>query len=109
MFASKHLLKYYLTDDIFETGAYGVPSKSQNPTVLGEGDPSSTQLRHLWFGNVVLDGADWTLGTRWWTTLTQTFGFCDLLGTPYAPVSKIPSVKDLMASPYLQCPLCPCS
>ena len=33
-----------------------------------------------------------TLGTRW-TTLTQTVGFCDLLGTPYAPVSKIPSVK----------------
>ena len=25
-----------LTDDIFETGAYGVPSKSQNPTVLGQ-------------------------------------------------------------------------
>ena len=33
----------------------------------------------------------WTLGTRW-TTLTQN-GFCDLLGTPYVPVSKIPSVK----------------
>ena len=26
-----------LTDGIFETGAYGVPSKSQNPTVLGQG------------------------------------------------------------------------
>ena len=25
-----------LTDGIFETGAYGVPSKSQNPTVLGQ-------------------------------------------------------------------------
>ena len=24
---------YSLTDGIFETGAYGVPSKSQNPTV----------------------------------------------------------------------------
>ena len=23
-----------LTDDIFETGAYGVPTKSQNPTVF---------------------------------------------------------------------------
>ena len=23
----------------------------------------------------------------------KTIGFCDLLGTPYAPVSKIPSVK----------------
>ena len=32
-----------LTDGIFETGAYGVPSKSQNPTVLGQGGPSSTQ------------------------------------------------------------------
>ena len=28
------------TDGIFETGAYGVPSKSQNPT---QGGPSSTQ------------------------------------------------------------------
>ena len=28
---------------IFETGAYGVPSKSQNPTVLGQRGPSSTQ------------------------------------------------------------------
>jgi hypothetical protein len=33
----------YLTDGIFETGAYGVPSKSQNSTVLGQGGPSSTQ------------------------------------------------------------------
>ena len=32
-----------LTDGIFESGAYGVPSKSQNPTILGQGDPSSTQ------------------------------------------------------------------
>ena len=32
-----------LTDGIFETGAYGVPSKSQNPTVLGQGGFSSTQ------------------------------------------------------------------
>ena len=32
-----------LTDGIFETGAYGVPSKSQNPIVLGQGGPSSTQ------------------------------------------------------------------
>ena len=32
-----------LTDGIFETGAYGVSSKSQNPTVLGQGGPSSTQ------------------------------------------------------------------
>ena len=32
-----------LTDGILETGAYGVPSKSQNPTILGQGGPSSTQ------------------------------------------------------------------
>ena len=32
-----------LADGIFETGAYGVPSKSQNPTVLGQGGPSCTQ------------------------------------------------------------------
>ena len=32
-----------LTDGIFETGAYAVPSKSQNPIVLGQGGPSSTQ------------------------------------------------------------------
>jgi hypothetical protein len=34
---------FALTDDIFESGAYGVPSKSQNPTILGQGGPSSTQ------------------------------------------------------------------
>ena len=33
----------HLTDGIFETGAYGVPSKSQNATVLSQGGPSSTQ------------------------------------------------------------------
>ena len=33
----------YLTDTIFETGAYGVPSKSQNPTVLGQGGLPSNQ------------------------------------------------------------------
>ena len=26
-----------LTDGIFKTGAYGVPSKSQNQTILGQG------------------------------------------------------------------------
>ena len=35
--------KESLTDGIFETGAYGVTSKSQNPTVLGQGGPYSTQ------------------------------------------------------------------
>ena len=28
-----------LKSGIFETGVYGVPSKSQNPTVLGQGGP----------------------------------------------------------------------
>ena len=37
------LVKITLTDGIFETGANGVPSKSQNPTVLGQGGLSSTQ------------------------------------------------------------------
>jgi hypothetical protein len=32
-----------LTYSTFETGAYEVPSKSQNPTVLGQGGPYSTQ------------------------------------------------------------------
>ena len=31
------------TDSNFETGAYWIPSKSQKPTVLGQGGPSSTQ------------------------------------------------------------------
>ena len=35
--------KMLLTDSIFETGAYEVPSKSQNPTILGQGGPSSSQ------------------------------------------------------------------
>ena len=34
---------HVLTDGIFKTGAYGVPSKSQNLTIFGEGGPSSTQ------------------------------------------------------------------
>ena len=42
-FAKSRLnIKCHLTDGIFETGAYGVPSKSQNPTVLGQGGASST-------------------------------------------------------------------
>ena len=36
-----------LTNGIFETGAYEVPSKSQNPTVLGQGGPYSTQYLNL--------------------------------------------------------------
>ena len=38
-----------LTDTIFETGAYGVPSKSQNPTVLGQGGLPSNQWWHPGF------------------------------------------------------------
>ena len=34
-----------LTDVIFETGAYGVPSKLRNPTVLGQGGPSKGQTK----------------------------------------------------------------
>ena len=36
----------YHSDNIFETGAYEVPSKSQILTVLGQGGPSSTQWSH---------------------------------------------------------------
>ena len=32
-----------LTDGIFEIGAYRVLTKSQTPTILGQGGPSSTQ------------------------------------------------------------------
>ena len=35
--------KLLLTDGIFETGAYAVPCKSQNLTVLGQRGLSSTQ------------------------------------------------------------------
>ena len=41
-------LKLPLTDDIFETGAYRDPSKSQNSTVLGQGGSSSTQSNPSW-------------------------------------------------------------
>ena len=34
------MLHSVLTDGIFETGAYGVPSKSQNLTILRQGGPS---------------------------------------------------------------------
>ena len=37
---------FTLTDGIFETGAYGVPSKSQIPTILGQDGSSSTQCSH---------------------------------------------------------------
>ena len=36
-----------LTDSFFETGAYGVPSKLQNPSVLGQGGPSSANVHTL--------------------------------------------------------------
>ena len=35
-----------LTDTILVAGAYGVPSNSQIPTVLGQGGPTSTQWSH---------------------------------------------------------------
>ena len=42
VFPPEPLDLFALTDGIFETGAYGVTSESQNPTVLGQGGPSST-------------------------------------------------------------------
>ena len=35
--------EFPLTNGIFETGAYRLQSKSQNPNVLGQSHPSSTQ------------------------------------------------------------------
>ena len=42
----------FLTDGIFEAGAYGVPSKSQNPTALGQSGTQCncnvlTLVRHI--------------------------------------------------------------
>ena len=43
----------HLTATFFETGPYADPTKSRNPTILGSGDPTSTQklllsgFRHL--------------------------------------------------------------
>ena len=54
------------SDGIFETGAYRVPSKSQNPTVLGQGGPYSTQCSNL---------AGHTVGTiRWHHPLAPSVG-----------------------------------
>jgi hypothetical protein len=39
----KQWIPFTLTDDIFETGAYEAPSKSQNPIVLGQGGPPFIQ------------------------------------------------------------------
>ena len=36
--------KWFLTDGIFETGAYRVPTKPQKPTILGQGGPSTQQM-----------------------------------------------------------------
>ena len=38
-----------ITDGIFETGAYGTPSKSQNPIGLVQGGRSKGQLVSEWF------------------------------------------------------------
>lgn len=84
----------FLTDGIFETGAYGVPSKSQNPTVLGQGGPSNTECSNPSQMNgangAACPASVWTLGTGW-TFLIQN-GW-DLWFTWYAPVSKMLSVK----------------
>ena len=59
-----------LTDGIFETGAYGVPSKSQNATVLSQGGPSSTQCSNPICGNeylVLCTVSKWrvVVGSKW--------------------------------------------
>ena len=63
-----------LTEGIFETGAYGVPSKSQNPTVLGYGGPSSTQCSNpSWachFATVLKTKNGWVLWFTWYSVCT---------------------------------------
>ena len=51
------LIKIYvldLTDGIFETGAYGVPSKSQNKTFLGQGHHSCSDKLPLTPHNILV-------------------------------------------------------
>ena len=43
---SQQNAKQFLTNTIFETGAYNFPSKYQNPTVLSPEGPASTQCLH---------------------------------------------------------------
>ena len=42
----EQIIEFSWTDGIFETGAYGVPSKSQNPTVLGQVSNVQTLAGH---------------------------------------------------------------
>ena len=37
----------YLTAIFFETGPMPTPTKSQKPTIVGSGDPDSTQFLHI--------------------------------------------------------------
>ena len=63
-----------LTDGIFETGAYGVPSKSQNPTVL------AVKMVHLVPNVQTLAGH--AIGTIHLTP-TTTLHFDTVLNTKY--------------------------
>ena len=45
-----------------------------------------------------LEFEHWVLDEPPWPKMVN---FCDLLGTAYAPVSKIPSVKSFVSSPKL--------
>ena len=85
-FVPENNTRINLTDDIFEIGAYGVPSKSQNPAVLGQGGSSSTQCSNpswtcrLRCGNVVPDGTNWQLApycyiTNEWCQRHAQLGF----------------------------------
>ena len=52
------LIHLNLTDGIFETGAYGVPSKSQNYTISGQGGPTLARTDLLYLLNW---GSQWTM------------------------------------------------
>ena len=65
---------FYLTDGIFETGVYAVPSKSRNSTVLGQGGSSSIQCSnpswtYHWQHSFVCDVTMWCQLAPFGTTL----------------------------------------
>ena len=72
----------FLTDTISETGAFGVPSKSQKSFICS-GVGQTITLKSSGIGAPPQPPP----------TPLQRNDFCDLLGTLDAPVSKIASVK----------------
>ena len=80
-------LSPHLTDTIFEPGAFGVPSKSHKSFICSEGEGTE--------GGAPLPG-DFRVIIC--SNPPQMNDFCDLLGTPDAPILKIVSVYTLDSS-----------